>query len=157
MSDIHLPPLVTEEERRRLKGVADQAIKLTGGSQIEPRSRVKKAALSKYGSASEPDAFIPIDVILEVDRHNAAPLITSTLAAMQGYRLVLAEEAEDAQLALADAQAVAKETGDVVNVLLSLLTSGRRMSAADRQEVLREIAEAKASLYRLASKIGAAS
>lgn len=151
-NDRLIPRAASDAELRRLKSVTEQAVKLAGGGDFEPHTRVKKAALSKYGSRSEPDHFIPLDVLVELDRHNGAPLIISTVAAMLGYRLVPAAEAEDAALAIEDAKLVAKETGDVVNLLLSLLTSGKRLDAADRQSLLREITEAKAVLYRLASK-----
>lgn len=150
---LKLPPLVEDGERLRLKAATEQAVKLTGGAEFELRSRVLKAALSKYGSRSQSDHFIPLDVALELDRHNGAPLVTSVLAGMQGYRLVPAGEIEESELALADAQTIAKETGDVVNLLLTLLASGRKIDAADRRDVLREVAEAKACLYRLANKV----
>lgn len=152
-----LPRLADDAERRRLKSATEQAVKLCGGADFESRTRVKKAALSKYGGISEPDNFIPLDIILELDRHNGAPLITSALARMLGFRLVPDNEAEEDSLRLADAQAIAKETGDVVNLLLSLLTSGERLDAGARQAILREVTEAHAALYRLASKVGAPS
>lgn len=148
-----IPRLSTDAERRRLKSVTEQGVKLSGGTEFEPHTRVKKSALSKYGSQSEPDNFIPLDVALELDRHNGAPIVTSALAGMLGFRLVPVESDEEADVQLADAQSIAKETGDVVNLLLTLLTSGRKMNAADRQDVLREVTEAKASLYRLATKL----
>lgn len=154
IDDIKLPRLAEPAEITRLKSVTEQAIKLSGGTQFETRTRVRKSALSKYGSASEPDAFLPLDVLLELDRHNGAPLVTSAVAGMLGYRLVPAEALEDAQLNLEDVQAIAKETGDVVNLLLGLLTSGKRLDAADRHRILREVTEAKATLYGLAAKIG---
>ncbi|MBZ0161935.1 MAG: hypothetical protein K8H74_04410 [Notoacmeibacter sp.] len=149
-----IPRASTEAERRRLKSATEQAVKMAGGADFEPHTRVKKAALSKYGGMAEPDHFIPLDVILELDRHNGAPVITGVLARMQGFELRPIAAQEEDELQLGDAQAIAKETGDVVNLLLGLLTSGKRLDAADRRDLMREVAEAKATLYRLAAKVG---
>lgn len=151
-----IPRLASDADRRALKSATDTALEQArGGSAFEPFTRVKKAALSKYASPSEPEHFMPLDVALELDRRNGAPLLTATLAGMLGYRLVPAAQAEEDDLCLADAQAVAKETGDVVNLLLTLLASGKKLAAADRDMMLREVSEAKATLFRLAGKIGA--
>ena len=149
-----LPRLSSDNERRRLKAATETAVKMSGGLAFEPHTRVRKAVLSKYGGVSEPDHFIPLDVILELDRHNGAPLITSALAAMLGFRLTPEAQSDEEEIGLADAQAIAKETGDVVNLLLSILTSKPRMDAADWRDVLREVTEAKAALFKLATKIG---
>ncbi len=149
-----IPRESTDDERRRLKSITARAVKMAGGAEFEPHTRVKKAALSKYGGRAEPDHFVPLDIILELDRHNGAPMITGVLARMQGFELrpIRAEEEDD--LHLGDAQAIAKETGDVVNLLLGLLTSGKRLDATDRSDLLREVTEAKAVLYRLSAKLG---
>lgn len=153
-----LPRLAEDAELRRLKAATAEAVKLSGGSQFESRTRVRRAALSKYGArpgaTTEPDAYMPLDVALELDRYNGAPLIAATLAGMLGYRLVPEAQAEAEELQLSDAAAIAKETGDVVNALLAVLTAGKEISAADRQAILKEITEAKQALWRLTGKIG---
>jgi hypothetical protein len=150
-----VPRLATDAERRHIKTVTRHALDAVGGGEaFSPATRVEKAALSKYAGPAYPDHFIPADVLLELDRLAGAPLLVSTLARMLGYRLVPAEgDAPQAKLDLSDAQSVAKETGDVVNLLLTLLSSGRDLDAADRREILREVTEAKAALYHLVVKL----
>ena len=149
-----IPRLATDAERRHLKAITRQAVQSVGGADaFVPATRIEAAALSKYGGNAYPDAFMPADVMLELDRLAGAPLIVGALAGMLGYRLVPAGEDRAHELDIADAQAVAKETGDVVNLLLGILTSGRRLDAADRRSILKEVTEAKASLYRIVAKL----
>lgn len=151
-----LPRLAEAHELRRLKSATEQALKLAGLTEFEERTRVKKAVLSKY-LTEEPEGeqphFMPLDIILEVDRHNGAPIVTSALAGMLGFRLVPTAEVEAAEVGYNDVHAISKETADVVNLLFEFLMSGRRLDAATRKELLRELTEAKQVLYRLAQKI----
>lgn len=149
-----IPRLATDAERRHLKAITQQALhSIGGGDAFEASTRVKQGALSKYGSNSFPDHFIPVDVALELDRLAGAPNVIGAAARMLGYRLVPVDAAADNTFDLVDAQSVAKETGDVVNLLLALLSSGKNPDAADRKAVIKEVMEAKDSLYRVAMKI----
>lgn len=149
-----IPRLATDAERRHLKAMTLQAVhSVGGGDAFEPATRVKQGALSKYGSNSFPEHFIPLDVALELDRLSGSPVLIGACARMLGYRLVPAGSSADDDLSLADAQSVAKETGDVVNLLLTLLTKGKPLDAADRRAVLKEVSEAKDSLYKLLAKL----
>lgn len=154
--ELKLPRLADPAELRRLKSATEQAVKLSGGSAFEAKTRVRKGALSKYGSPDregETPHYIPLDVAVELDRHNGAPIVMSAAVGMLGYRLVPAGEIEAAELCYSDAQSIAKETSDVVNILLEVLASGNRLDAASRSTILREITEAKTALYKLSSKI----
>ncbi|MBZ9822316.1 hypothetical protein [Mesorhizobium sp. CA4] len=150
-----IPRLTTDAERRHLKGLTRTVLAgVNGGDAFSPVTRVEKAVLSKYGSISFPDHFIPLDVAVELDRFADAPTLIGGAAAMLGYRLVPTGDADDAhQLTVADAQSVAKETSEVVTLLLTLLASGKKLDAADRQSVMKEVVEAKASLYRVVNKL----
>lgn len=152
-----IPRLTTDAERRHLKGLTKAVLAgVNGGDAFAPSTRVEKAALSKYGSNSFPDHFIPLDVAIELDRFADAPALIGAAAAMLGFRLVPAAEVAEAELCVADAQSVAKEAGDVVNLLLTLLANGKRLDAADRRDLLKEVTECKASLYRISKLAGGA-
>ncbi|MCA0027366.1 MULTISPECIES: hypothetical protein [unclassified Mesorhizobium] len=150
-----IPRLTTDAERRHLKGLTRTVLAgVNGGDAFAPSTRVEKAALSKYGSNSFPDHFIPLDVAIELDRFGDAPALIGAAAAMLGFRLVPAGEAAGEEISVAASQSVAKETSDVVNLLLNLLAQRKHIDAADRRDILKEVTEAVAALYRVAARQG---
>ncbi|RVD15417.1 MAG: hypothetical protein EOS73_32120 [Mesorhizobium sp.] len=152
-----VPRLITDEELRRIKTLTSQAIKAVGGGDaFEPSTRVKQAALSNYGNNAVPDKFIPLDVAIELDRAAQAPLLLGGAARMLGYRLEPIDAPPATRVTMGDAQSVAKESSDVVNMLLALLASDKPLDAADRQALMKEITEAMGPLYKLVTKLGAA-
>lgn len=149
-----VPRLIDDSERRRLKSITFSQISAVGGGEaFEPSTRVKQAALSNYGNKAVPDKFIPLDVAIELDRFAPAPLLIGTAAAMLGFRLEPIGPTASDVIGLADAQSVAKETGDVVNLLLTLLSSGKSLDEAGRRALVKEATEAIAPLYQLVAKL----
>lgn len=65
-------------------------------------TRCKAAALSRFGGMAD-EQFAPADVIADLETDCGSPILTSHLAAMQGYRLVLDDAAlgRDGQVSFA--------------------------------------------------------
>ena len=149
-----VPRLIEDHELRSLKTTTFNQLRAVGGADaFAPSTRVLQPALSNYGNKALPDKVIPLDVAIELDRAAASPLLIGAAARMLDCELVPRGREAVAALGMADAREVAKETSDVVNVLLDFLSSGAPLDEALRRELLREIGEAKAKLYQLALKI----
>mgnify|MGYP007013263565 CR=1 FL=1 len=72
--DTKLRPKVSDEEIDAIKRHSKRFVELAGGPEFfAPVSRVQKAALSKYGSLSEPE-IMRCDVALALDREIGAPM-----------------------------------------------------------------------------------
>lgn len=153
MDGPRIPRLTTEDERNQIKARTQQLIRLAGGVEFfAPVTGVNKAALSKYGSPSEPDSFIRADVIVELDRQIGAPMMVGMLAALLGYKLVPAEQDAPAGVGIGDIAETARETGEVVTQLATALADGA-LDPAERRGLRKEIAEATATLTRLDRKL----
>lgn len=150
----NVPRLIEDHELRALKTATFNQVRAVGGADMfAPSTRVLQPALSNYGNKALPDKVIPLDVAVELDRAAGSPLLIGAAAGMLGYELSPRSLPAPAALGMDDAREVAKETSDVVNVLLQFLASGASLDEALRRELLREIGEAKARLYQLALKI----
>ena len=148
-----MPRLTTEEERRHLKTMTFMAVhSVGGGDAFEASTRVKQGVLSKYGSKSYPETFIPLDIAVELDRLGQSPVLIGACAKMLGYRLVPCGADDPLPLTLCDAKDVAKETSDVVNLLLVLLAGGKPLDEAGRRQIAKEVTEAKDKLNSILVK-----
>lgn len=148
-----LPRPSSETERMELKAGTRRALSLAGRANgFSLVTRVEPPVLSKYGSPSEEASFMPVDVVLDLEREIGLPLITEMLAAMQGFRLVPLDPQRGAQVGVEDLADVARETGDVVQKLAGALPGG--IDAAETRELRKEIAEGVRALRRLDRKLG---
>ncbi len=150
-----MPRPTTEDERGDLKAATRQALKLARPSKFALVTRVEASALSKYGDPFRDDAFIPIDVVADLERDIGAPLITEALAFAQGYRLVPIVPEKPQAVTMADVAEISKEGGDVVQKIAAALSDGQ-IDPVERREISSEIAENIAVLRRLDRKIGSA-
>lgn len=150
-----LPRPSTEADRLELKAATRHALELAGrANTFAMVTRVEPPALSKYASPAEMTAFMPVDVVLDLDREIGAPMLTQALARMLGYRLVPIEPDAAGTVGLEDLAEVQRETGDVVQKLATALPDG--IDAQERRELKKEIGEGIASLHRLDRKLGRA-
>ncbi len=150
-----LPRKSTEAERLELKAATRRALDLAGkANAFALVTRVEAPALSKYGSPSEPAAFMPIDVMLDLCRDVGAPVILDELAAILGYRLAPVDGGEAAHepVTMADIAAVSREGGDVVNKTLAALADGK-ICPVERTEIRQDVGENIAVLRALDRKL----
>lgn len=150
---------ISEQEQRSLKSATDGAFALAGGiSNILPFTRVGTSTLSKYASfnSEHHDSFMPIDVVIEVERKAQTPTIIRQAAALLGFDLVAASIAQDAEnsspVTAMDAHRVMSETMDVSQAVLTALEDGR-IDAGERKLIAKEVREAMRALQDLLCKV----
>lgn len=150
---------ISEQEQRSLKSATDGAYALAGGiSNILPFTRVSTSMLSKYASFNDEhhDSFMPIDVVIEVERKAKTPTIIKQAAELLGYELVpiaVREECiESHALTAMDAHRVMSETMDVSQAVLTALDDGR-IDAGERKIIAKETREAMRALQDLLRKV----
>lgn len=149
---------ISEQEQRSLKSATDGAYALAGGiSNILPFTRVGTSTLSKYASfnGEHHDSFMPIDVVIEVERKAQTPTIIRQAAALLGFDLVAVSSVQDgdAQAVTAmDAHRVMSETMDVSQAVLTALEDGR-IDAGERKIIAKEVREAMRALQDLLCKV----
>lgn len=151
MREPTLLPKVRDDEIVAIKQHTKRYVEMAGGAEFfAPVSRLKKAAISNYGSPSDP-SVIRADVALAIDREIEAPMMIGFLASLLGYRLVPVEEDAPSPLGVEDLADVAKETGDVVQKLALALAGG--VDAHENRDLRVEVSEAIASLHRIYRKL----
>ncbi|MCD4511516.1 hypothetical protein LQT97_09725 [Brucella pseudogrignonensis] len=152
---------ISEQEQRSLKSATDGAYALAGGiSNILPFTRVGTSTLSKYASFNDEhhDSFMPLDVVIEVERKAKSPTIIKQAAELLGYELVPMAAREDGgdnhALTAMDAHRVMSETMDVSQAVLTALEDGR-IDAGERKLIAKEAREAMRALEDLLRKVEA--
>lgn len=149
---------ISEQEQRSLKSATDGAYALAGGiSNILPFTRVGTSTLSKYASfnGEHHDSFMPIDVVIEVERKAQTPTIIRQAAALLGFDLVAVSSVQDGDVQAVtamDAHRVMSETMDVSQAVLTALEDGR-IDAGERKIIAKEVREAMRALQDLLCKV----
>ncbi len=149
---------ISEQEQRSLKSATDGAYALAGGiSNILPFTRVGTSTLSKYASfnGEHHDSFMPIDVVIEVERKAQTPTIIRQAAALLGFDLVAVSSVHDGDVQAVtamDAHRVMSETMDVSQAVLTALEDGR-IDAGERKVIAKEVREAMRALQDLLCKV----
>ena len=148
-----LPRPSTEQERLELKAATRRALQLAGrANAFALVTRVEGPVLSKYASPAEQTAFMPVDVVLDLEREAGSPVLTEILAAMQGFRLVPIGEGERQPVGYEDLARLNKESSDVVQSLANGLRDGD-LDPAERRGTRQEIAENIAALRLVDRKL----
>lgn len=142
-----LPRPTSEQDRLELKTASRHALEMARASKFAMVTRVEAPALSKYGDPFNPDAFMPIDVALDLDRDIGSPMLLAALAELEGYELTPASATPARGVGVEDLATVAKETGDVIQTLAAALADG--IDSHERRALRREIAEAIRALRAL--------
>lgn len=110
---------------------------LGGGDAAATCTRVGKSQLSDYGNVSS-DKFIPVDVVLDLERVGGVPHITAALARAQGYLLVPGSTPRArSELAVLMAE-IGRDVGELFGTAALALSHGK-LTDAERQELLREL------------------
>lgn len=154
------PRRISEEHLAELKAATKRAVQIAGGPvSFAFATRVEAPALSKYVGRDYADAFMPVDVVADLEADIGAPLVTEHLARLSGYRLVRAGEGAGADTGrgLPDIgllARIAKEANDVVQAMAEAAEDGR-YDAAEIDRVMREIDENVAVLRRAADRVWA--
>jgi hypothetical protein len=132
------------------KKLARTLVERAGGDEAGARyCRVRKSQLSDYGNAAVP-AFMPADVIEDLETIVGEPLYTRALARLQGCVLVCLPTAVSSANLHAELGAVAKETGEVVHRVCEALADGDVTAAeVHRLRIRDEIADAQERLAAL--------
>jgi hypothetical protein len=150
-----LPRKITETERLDLKAATRAALEMARPTKFALVTRVDAPALSNYGAPSEPEKFMPIDVVVDLCRDIGSPAIVEEMARMLGFGLVPLAAASNAAPAVgyADIATVSKEANDVIATIAEGLADDGRLDGSEVREVRREIADNIAHLHRLDRKI----
>jgi len=149
-----LPRKITETERLDLKAATRAALEMARPTKFALVTRVDAAALSRYGAVSEPEKFMPVDVLVDLCRDLGSPAIVEDIARMLGFRLVpLQAESDGSGVGVADLAAVSKEANDVVGTIARGLADDGRLDGAEKREARKEIAENIRTLHHLDRKI----
>lgn len=150
-----LPRSTSDDERNELKAATRQALAIARPTRFAAVTRVDAPALSKYGDPFTANAFMPIDIVADLERDLGAPLITEALAALQGYRLVPVGDGDaGGRIGVDDLASLSKEGGDVVQTIATAMADGR-IDGHERRAIAAEIAENVTVLRRIGRKVTA--
>ena len=140
----------SDHDRAALKGACDRAVKRAGGvTALANLTRVKVAALSKYGNGCEPDHFMPLDVAADADMVAGAPVILSALAAIEGFAVVsLPSPVPPGGPTTGMVGNLIKESGEVSAAVLAAMADGT-ITPNERAAIATEIDEALTALWRI--------
>lgn len=144
----------SDKQRVTLKIAPRIAIETCGGGKfVSQITRVSEAALSLYIAPHELERYIPLDVALDIDLASGEPVIARAFASAQGYDLIKATPSDTAgTLGISDLCRWISEGNDVSKVIGNALADGQ-LSASERADIKREIAEARAVLSALEAKV----
>ncbi len=131
-------------ERLALKRATDAMLSAIGGqTKAAPHTRVGQSTLSSYASRHHHDAFVPIDVVADLEplawEREGWPHVTQALCqAMGGVFVALPEvPAEDGDVLILMGR-VSKEAGDVAHAICDAMADGR-VCAVDQSAIQREV------------------
>lgn len=129
---------ISDIELRSLKAATDGAYLLAGGiSRVVDFTRVSTGTLSKYASFNDEnrESFIPVDVLIEVERRAKTPTITKEVAAILGYGLVPLSAAffDGEPLSERDAHIVAKHLMALSQSIYDALADDGQVDALEKK------------------------
>lgn len=80
---------LSDVQRQRLKAAIREQVSLSGGPEAAARiCRIGAARLSGYGSLSEPDRYMPVDVAVDLARESGSAPVLDVMAALLGCVLI---------------------------------------------------------------------
>ncbi|WP_421787952.1 phage regulatory CII family protein [Hyphobacterium sp.] len=105
--------------------------------------RVGKSNISRYQSKGDREIFIPIDVLLALELDCGDPVITKTLARLNGYEMFQLPDAVGSRGPIhKQLLKVFKESGDVFTQGAKALEDDNHVSPVEAQALLKETNEA---------------
>lgn len=136
-----------EHERAGLKAVTNRALRQVGAANFAPDTRVSEGQLSKYGSVSEDEKYMPLDVIADLERVIGDPMISAYLAGLSGFKVVPDEHGHRAPT-MEDVSAVADSKGRLLSALITALIDGH-VDHHEKRNLLPLVRDAIAQLQAL--------
>ena len=106
-----------------------------------------QSLISAYGSQTYPDRFMPIAIVMRLERLCGRPIVSRWLA--DRHRT---EAPDKLPLAIDDVARIAIESGEACAAIRDALADGR-IDAADRLRIRREIVEAQAVFSDILIKV----
>lgn len=153
-----LPRNTTDEERYALKTATRHSLKLVVGQKFSLVTRVQAPALSEYGSIAQPKDFMPVDIVLDLQREMPegvpSPLLTE-LAALSGFKLVPHDSPGDGdELDIDDVDQMMREGGEANVSALRAASSPTCLAAvrAAKKEISDDVSVRKVALRKLAGQ-----
>lgn len=148
----------SDKQRHSLKLAVARAVDLIGaGTVAAALTRVNPTMLSAYagtdGQYAERQA--PIDVVLDLELAAREPVVTRTLAALQGFELVRGAALPAGTAAgvdLADLARLHREAAEAVAAIMSGIAD-QKLTPAERKTILRELGELRQAIGAIEAKI----
>lgn len=111
---------ITDSERIALKAATRRVVELAGGPNLASSStRVAASQLSLYGNVNDAQ-FVPLDVVVDLDRLAGDNVLLRTLAAMAGFELIArASSQDDSSCITSSAGDLAQEAGQLVSDVIT--------------------------------------
>lgn len=148
-------------DKQALKRAARRLYQAVGGQEkAAGLCRVGQARLSAYGGPNNPDEFMPVDVVADLEEVTegapGAPHVTRELARQRGYELVPLPGAKPEGKSWAQHIAdLAKESGDIISKLAPASVDGVCKHDIVERELLREARELIQASVELAAALEA--
>lgn len=121
--------------------------KAGGAEEAAGRTRVRPSALYNYGNVNNPDHFMPVDVILDLEADTGEPIVSAYLAKITGHVLIpVVARVGDGELAR-DLARIGKETADLFARVASDMADGK----VSREEAAATITEVDEAIQALSS------
>lgn len=157
MSETKLPRKTKLEQRELLKFFVRAALDAVRANAFALVTRADTGTLSRYGGDNYPDAFMPLDIVADLEMEHMAKFgapspVLAGLAAMLGLKLVPADGGDERPLGYEDLAELAGSKGDVLSTLAAAMADGR-IDHAERTEVGRKIADKITTLHRIGRKV----
>lgn len=141
-----------DREHRALKTVSHVLVEAVGGvDAAAAATRVGRTVLCDYGRPGQPH-FMPIDVVLDLERAARRPVVTQQLALLQQHDLVPIAAAE-AGLVPEALAALGREISALFGECALALADGH-LSDAERAALTTRGAEARRALAHLLAALG---
>lgn len=126
------PTVSMSPDKQGLKTAGAKLVRAIGGhEEAAKHCRVKRhQAFSEYGNHAQPDSFMPVDVVLDLERDTRGtpdwPAMTRYIASELGCALVVLPEAEPSDAAFIAAMGeLTKEFSDISQGLCAALLDQR--------------------------------
>lgn len=143
----------------RLKAAARALVKQAGGQEAAAMvTRAGHQTLSRYGLPDDA-AFMPVDVVADLEADVGQPVITRVLADLSGHLLVARPKVDGADPEWIERlSALAKESGEAIARLGQALSVGGTITADEVRDLelrreLREAAEVLAAIDLVLARI----
>jgi hypothetical protein len=148
-------PHLDDATARALKVASKALVAACGGGEAAAAAcRLGPSHLSEAGAMHQMDRFLPIDVVVALERAGEAHPVTSALARLVGCILVPVEPRGAGELPMLLAQ-LGREVGDVFAASAKALADGQ-ISEDERAELVVELGQMMAVAHQALAALGPA-